>query len=151
MWLTDLSSLTREWTPALGVKAPSPNHWTTQDFPVDTFQARGSDCSNGGVYKMMSRSKLHLNLWLKDRIFKLLYLSWRCLCVYFVWFLKGNALLFCKKSLYNLLQEALLILAHDCRNLWPLLWNYISNINLYDWYKPLQCNFETGVLILIFL
>ena len=33
--LWDLSSLTRDgtWTPA--VKVPSPNHWTTRDFPGD--------------------------------------------------------------------------------------------------------------------
>ena len=32
--LPDLSSLTRDWTPALGVKAPSPNHWPLREFPI---------------------------------------------------------------------------------------------------------------------
>ena len=31
--LCDLSSLTRGWTRATAVKAPSPNHWTTREFP----------------------------------------------------------------------------------------------------------------------
>ena len=31
--LWGLSSLTRDWTQALAVKAPSLNHWTTREFP----------------------------------------------------------------------------------------------------------------------
>ena len=31
--LWDLSSPTRDWTRDLAVKAPSPNHWTTREFP----------------------------------------------------------------------------------------------------------------------
>ena len=31
--LQDLSSLTRDQTQAPAVKAPSPNHWTTREFP----------------------------------------------------------------------------------------------------------------------
>ena len=31
--LQDLSSLTRDRTWAMAVKAPSPNHWTTREFP----------------------------------------------------------------------------------------------------------------------
>ena len=31
--LQDLSSLTRDWTPAPAMKAPSPNHWTSREFP----------------------------------------------------------------------------------------------------------------------
>ena len=31
--LQDLSSLTRDWTQALAVKALSPNHWTAREFP----------------------------------------------------------------------------------------------------------------------
>ena len=30
--LQDLGSLTRDWTPTLGVKALSPNHWTSREF-----------------------------------------------------------------------------------------------------------------------
>ena len=32
--LQDLSSPTRDRTRGLAVKAPSPNHWTTMDFPL---------------------------------------------------------------------------------------------------------------------
>ena len=31
------SSLTSDWTRALTVKVPSPNHWTTRKFPVHRF------------------------------------------------------------------------------------------------------------------
>ena len=31
--MQDLSSLTRDRTWAMAVKAPSPNHWTTREFP----------------------------------------------------------------------------------------------------------------------
>ena len=31
--LQDLSSPTRDWTRALAVKVPSPNHWTAREFP----------------------------------------------------------------------------------------------------------------------
>ena len=32
--LQDLSSLTRNWIQALAVKVPSPDHWTTREFPI---------------------------------------------------------------------------------------------------------------------
>ena len=31
--LQDLSSLTRDWTRSLAVIAPTPNHWTSREFP----------------------------------------------------------------------------------------------------------------------
>ena len=34
----DLSSVTRGWTWALAVKAPSPDHWTAREFPWVTFK-----------------------------------------------------------------------------------------------------------------
>ena len=34
LWvLQDLSSLTRDWTQAVALKAPNPNHWTTRELP----------------------------------------------------------------------------------------------------------------------
>ena len=33
--LRDLSSLTRDRTLATTVKVPSPNHWTTREFPLN--------------------------------------------------------------------------------------------------------------------
>ena len=32
--LQDLSSPTRNWTQAMAVKVPSPNHWTAREFPI---------------------------------------------------------------------------------------------------------------------
>lgn len=39
----DLSSLTRNRTQALAVKAPSPNHWTAKDFPEESVDGRTHD------------------------------------------------------------------------------------------------------------
>ena len=36
--LRDLSSPTRDQTQAPAVKALSPNHWTTREFPVSYFR-----------------------------------------------------------------------------------------------------------------
>ena len=46
MWhgLQDLSFLTRDGIQAATVKAPSPNHWTTREFPH-----LGSEARNRGV------------------------------------------------------------------------------------------------------
>ena len=33
--LRDLSSWTRDWTPALGSESWSPNHWTIREFPAE--------------------------------------------------------------------------------------------------------------------
>ena len=35
--LWDLSTLTRDWTWDMAVKVPSPNHWTTREFPGFVF------------------------------------------------------------------------------------------------------------------
>ena len=35
--LRDLSSPTRDWTRGPAVKAPSPNHWTTREFPASLY------------------------------------------------------------------------------------------------------------------
>ena len=39
----DLSSLTRNRTQALALKAPSPNHWTAKDFPEESVDGRTHD------------------------------------------------------------------------------------------------------------
>lgn len=44
----DLSSLTRNRTQALAVKAPSPNHWPAKDFPEESFDGRTHDGAQRG-------------------------------------------------------------------------------------------------------
>ena len=39
--LQDLSSLTRDWTQVPAMKAPSPIHWTTREFPIHTLLITG--------------------------------------------------------------------------------------------------------------
>ena len=39
--LWDLSSPTRDWTWATALKAPSPNHWTAGEFPLELWDGIG--------------------------------------------------------------------------------------------------------------
>ena len=52
--LQDLSSPTRDWTWALAVKVPSPNHWTAREFPQFYFQSFCSVIWINSVYALLS-------------------------------------------------------------------------------------------------
>ena len=67
--LQDLSSLTRHWTQATAVKAPSPNHWTTRELstPMVFLAAFISQSRMGHVVSLLV---FRLHLWQKS--------SWIC-------------------------------------------------------------------------
>ena len=59
--LQDLSSLTRDQTQDLAVKAPSPNHWTNQDIPSSFILLHVTvQSSQHHLLKMTVSSPLHI-------------------------------------------------------------------------------------------
>ena len=72
--LRDLSSLTRDWTQAPAVKALSPYHWTTREFPGVSFSAL-SPSAYLCILKCTFCTKLHSCVLLvySDNLFLLIY------------------------------------------------------------------------------